>query len=435
VRILFVHQNYPGQYRHLAPALAERGHEVVALGIEANPLRRGQRGVWVLRYHAQGDGSLKAHPLLADTQAKVQRGAAAARAALQLRARGFAPDLICAHPGWGEAMFLKDVWPDARMLCYLEFFYRMQGADIGFDAEFAESDELDAFKTRTKNIFHLVSLEAMDWGVSPTDWQRSRFPQPWQGSIGVIHDGIRSDAVKPDGHAKVRLSKSGPTFASGDEVVSFVNRNLEPYRGFHVFMRALPEILAARPKAQVVIVGGDGVSYGRGPAGGGSWREKMLAEIGGWLDLSRVHFVGKLPYASLIKLFQITSVHVYLTYPFVLSWSMLEAMSAGALVIGSRTAPVEEVLRDGQNGLLVDFFAPGEIAQRVIEALEQPGRYLDLRRNARRTIVQNYDLLGHCLPAQIALAESVGGGGKQWTVTARDMERQQKVLPLHCSLS
>ena len=417
MRILFVHQNYPGQYRHLAPALAARGHEVTALGVENNPLLCNQPGVKLLRYRPKPDPALSPHRLLADTQAKVQRGEAAAQVALALKGEGYRPDLICAHPGWGEAIFLKDVWPDARMLCYLEFFYRTEGADIGFDKEFDQAqnsrDDGHAFKTRTKNIFHLLSLEAMEWGVSPTDWQRSRFPHAWLGSIGVIHDGIRTDAIKPDASAEVRLGPDGPTFRAGDEVVSFVNRNLEPYRGFHSFMRALPEILDARPKAQVVIVGGDGVSYGKAPANGASWRSVLLDEVGSSLDLTRVHFVGKLPYATLIKLFQVTAAHVYLTYPFVLSWSMLEAMSAGALVIGSRTAPVEEVIRDGHNGLLVDFFSPGEIAQRVIDALAHPSRYFELRRKARQTIVQNYDLLSHCLPAQIAVAESVGSGGTQ----------------------
>lgn len=208
----------------------------------------------------------------------------------------------------------------------------------------------------------------------------------------------------------MRLGEAGTILRAGDEVVSFVNRNLEPYRGFHSFMRALPEILAARPRAQIVVVGGDAVSYGRAPRDGGTWRARLLAEVGSRLDLARVHFVGKLPYPTLIKLFQVTAAHVYLTYPFVLSWSMLEAMSAGALVIGSRTAPVEEVVQDGRNGLLVDFFSPVEIAQRVIEVLERPARFLELRMNARQTIVQKYDLLSCCLPAQIALAEGVGSG-------------------------
>jgi glycosyltransferase involved in cell wall biosynthesis len=168
----------------------------------------------------------------------------------------------------------------------------------------------------------------------------------------------------------VKITQDGPEIAAGDEIVTYVARSLEPYRGFRTFMRSLPAILAARPKARVLIVGGDGVSYGAPPTGPLNYREQMLQELGDSLDLSRVHFLGKVSYEAFIRLLQVSRVHVYLTYPFVLSWSMLEAMSAGCLVVGSRTPPVEEVIQHGANGLLVDFFSPAEVAQRVVEALE-----------------------------------------------------------------
>lgn len=414
MRILFVHQNYPGQYRYLAPALAERGHEVVALGVEDNPLARHQPGVTVHRYafrtSSEQAGGRGVHPYLADTQTKVIRGEAAALAASQLRQQGFVPDLICAHPGWGESLYLKDIWPDARMLCYLEFYYRARGSDMGFDPEFSAADDVQKMRTRSKNIFHLLSLEAMDWGVSPTRWQRAQFPAAWRESISAIHDGVPTDRIVPDPAAELRLEKAGLHLRAGDEVLTFVARNLEPYRGFHSFMRALPEILAARPAAQVVIVGADKVSYGRKPEGGGTWRQKMMAEVGHRLDMSRVHFTGMLTYGQLIRLFQVTRAHLYLTYPFVLSWSMLEAMSAGALVIGSRTPPVQEVIREGENGLLTDFFDVRDIAATVTRALANPGDHAPLREAARRTVVEGYDLSTRCLPAQVALAEAVGHG-------------------------
>jgi glycosyltransferase involved in cell wall biosynthesis len=414
MRVLFVHQNYPGQYRYLAPALAERGHEVAALGITDNPIAKHQPGVAVHRYAFQRSKELTeargVHPLMADTQTKVIRGSAAAQAAQLLREQGFVPDLICAHPGWGESLFLKDVWPDARMLCYLEFYYRVRGSDLGFDPEFPAVDEAAKMRTRTKNIFHLMSLEAMDWGVSPTAWQRSQFPGVWRPFISAIHDGVLTDQILPKADAELHLGKLDLTLTAGEEILTFVARNLEPYRGFHSFMRALPEILAARPKARVVIVGADSVSYGGKPAGGGSWRQKMMAEVGHRMDTQRVHFTGMLTYGQLIKLFQVSRAHIYLTYPFVLSWSMLEAMSAGALVIGSRTPPVEEVIRHGENGLLVDFFDAREIAAAAIGALAKPGDHLALREAARRTVIERYDLRTRCLPAQIALAEAVGTG-------------------------
>lgn len=412
MRILFVHQNFPGQYRHLAPALAARGHEVHAMGITDNPLAAQQPGVTVHRYQFNAPEALRQgvglHPLLQETQTKVIRGEAAALAARQLRDRGLSPDLICVHPGWGESLFLRDIWPDARMLCYLEFYYRMQGSDVGFDPEFPAGNEAQAMRTRTKNIFHLLSLEAMDQGVSPTAWQRSQFPGLFQSRISVIHEGVATDQIKPDPAAEVRLGPTGPTLRAGEEILTFVARNMEPYRGFHSFMRALPAIQAARPNARIVIVGADGVSYGRAPADGGTWRQKLLAEVGARLDLNRIHFTGMVPYGQLIRLFQVSRAHVYLTYPFVLSWSMLEAMSAGALVIGSATAPVEEVIRHGENGLLTDFFDIEALAGTVIRALEKPGDYLAQREAARATIVDRYDLKTICLPAQIALVERIG---------------------------
>lgn len=412
MRILFVHQNYPGQYRYLAPALASRGHEVHAMGITENPLAAQQPGVHIHRYKfntpeimLKGQGL---HPLLQETQTKVIRGEAAALAARQLRQQGFVPDLICVHPGWGESLFLKDIWPDARMLCYLEFYYRMRGSDVGFDPEFPAGDEAQAMRTRTKNIFHLLSLEAMDQGVSPTEWQRAQFPAEWQPRISAIHEGVATDQIRPDPAAELRLGPTGPTLRAGEEILTYVARNMEPYRGFHSFMRALPSIQKARPNAQIVIVGADGVSYGRKPTDGGTWRDKMLAEVGSRLDLKRIHFTGMVPYGQLIRLFQVSRAHVYLTYPFVLSWSMLEAMSAGALVIGSRTAPVEEVIRHGENGLLTDFFDTEAMAGTIIRSLEKPGDYTDLRAVARKTIVDRYDLNSICLPAQVALVEKTG---------------------------
>lgn len=415
MRILFVHQNYPGQYRYLAPALAARGHEVKALGIEENPYAKHQPGVDVLRYRLEIDEAAKRraaniHPLLQDTQSKIARGEGTAIAAQALKKRGFVPDLICVHPGWGEAIFLKDVWPHARMLCYLEFYYGTQGADLGFDPEFETGDPLRPLRTRTKNIFHLLSAEAMNWGVTPTNWQKSRFPKVWQPYITQIHEGVLTNRIAPDPAAELRLPNGGPTLRVGDEVITYAARNMEPYRGFHRFMRALPAIMAARPKAQVVIVGADKVSYGRKPSQGGSWQDAMLAELAGKLDLSRIHFTGMLPYGDLTRLFQITRAHVYFTYPFVLSWSMLEAMSAGALVIGSRTAPVEEMIQHEHNGLLVDFFDQDALVDTVVHALEKPDHSVAMRQAARQTIVERYDLERVCLPQQIELAERVGRG-------------------------
>jgi glycosyltransferase involved in cell wall biosynthesis len=309
------------------------------------------------------------------------------------------------HNGWGEIWYLKDVFPATPLIGYFEFFYRYHGADVGFDPR--EADIFDtAPRVRTKNLGNLLALEAVDLGQCPTHWQHSLYPAHYRPLLNVVHEGIDTRTAAPNPDARLQLS-NGKELSAADEVVTYVARNLEPYRGFPEFMRSLPAILERRPQAQVVIVGGDETSYGPSPANGVSYRQALLQELGDSIDLSRVHFLGKVPYTTFLTVLQISSAHVYLTFPFVLSWSMLEAMACGCLVIGSSTAPVEEVVRDGENGLLVDFFSPQDIADKVVAALENPAAGTRLRENARRTVVEGYDLRTKCLPQQLRLLEHV----------------------------
>ncbi|MBL8666625.1 MAG: glycosyltransferase family 4 protein [Rhodospirillales bacterium] len=404
MHVLFVHQNFPGQYLHLAPALAARGDAVTALTIGE---RGAQRGLRVVRYTPQRSSSAALHPWVADLETKVIRGEAAANAAAALREGGYRPDVICAHPGWGEALFLKDVFPDARLLSFIEFFYRVDGADFGFDPEFAEADLAGRCRLRLKNANSLLNLDAADWCISPTHWQASTVPAAYRSRLSVVHDGIDTQRIRPAPQARVELARARTTLRPGDEVLTFVNRNMEPYRGFHVFMRALPEIQRRRPNLMTLIVGGDDVSYGKRLPPGQTWRQKMLAEIGGRLDMDRVRFVGHIAYGDFLAVLQVSAVHVYLTYPFVLSWSMLEAMAAGCVVVGSATAPVEEVIADGDNGLLVDFFSTTQIADAVDRVLDHPDRMAAMRARARQTIVERYDLTRVCLPRQMALVDAL----------------------------
>lgn len=403
LKILFVHQNFPGQYLHLAAALAASGkHEVVALGEVANAKRRQRiAGVNLWGYKAPAPASRGTHHYVKPLEAAVRRGQVIARACTDLKRHGFTPDVICAHPGWGEALFLKDVYPHARVQLYCEFFYRGQGADVGFDPEFPSTLD-DQLRVRIKNAATLISLEACDSAVSPTQWQKQLFPREYQPRIDVVHEGVDTDLVKPDANAKLKIG-DGVTLSAQDEVITYVARNLEPYRGFHIFMRALPELLARRPRAHVVIAGGDAVSYGNQLPPGENYKQKLLAEVGSRLDMRRVHFLGTVPYATLLKIYQISSVHVYLTYPFVLSWSLLEAMATGCAVVASRTAPVEEVIAEGQNGYLVDFFQTSELARRVEALLDHREHNHRLREQARKTIIERYDLRIICLPRQLAL--------------------------------
>ncbi len=394
MKLLFVHQNFPGQYRHLAAHYAREGADVVALGERKTIADRARiPGVKLFGYEFQ---ERAADPFTASVERAIARGRVVAAAAAQLRRRGFRPDVVLAHIGWGEALFLKDVFPEAKILLYCEFFYRGRGADLGFDPEFPASPE-KILRTRVMNAPLLMSLDACDWGMVPTRWQRSRFPAAQRSRMSVIHDGIDTDLIRPAEKAS----------GENEEVVTYVSRNLEPYRGFHVFMRAIPEIQRRRPNARIVIVGGDGVSYSPHPPAGETWRSRLLRELEGKIDLSRVRFTGRIPYEDYLALLQRSAVHVYLTYPFVLSWSLLEAMAAGCLVVGSRTPPLEEVIEHGRNGLLADFHSPEAIAHQVHDALGRSDELQCLRTEARRSVVGRFDLRRVCLPAQLRLVEQL----------------------------
>lgn len=411
MRILFVHQNFPGQFGQLAVTLATAGHEVVALGVDAPA--QTIPGVRHVLHRPQPIGSFESsHPLgraELDWQSMVARGDSAARAMRQLREEGFAPDLVVAHPGWGEALFVKDVFPAARLLVYSEFFYGGENDDTQFDPEFALAGDYLAPRLTIKNTHLLHALSVADATFTPTEFQKSRHPAWAQERMHVIHEGIDTARFRPDASASVHLQAAGVTLKPGDEVVTFVARNLEPYRGYHIFMRALPLLQELRPQARVMIVGGDGVSYGAPPPEGKTWREVFQAEVAGRVDYSRVHFVGRLPHATLTQLMQVSAAHVYLTYPFVLSWSLLEAMSIGCLVIGSDTAPVREVIEDGVNGFLTDFFDVESLARRIARVVEQRGALTDVRAQARKTIQERYELDALCRPAHLSLVDQLLG--------------------------
>ncbi len=416
MKVLLVHQNFPGQFLHLAPALAARGHDVRAL-TDARNTRPSP--VPVLRYRHDAQTVDPAATRLGRNYTTMSdRGVSVARAAMALRRRGYVPDVILGHSGWGETLFLGEVWPEARLCVYAEFYYRGTGRDVGFDPEFdAAPNPLDPILIAQGRAAHLgQALLHADHGISPTHWQADSYPPPLRRMIEVVFDGVDTARLRPDPAAQVTLP-DGTTLHAGDEVLTFVNRNLEPYRGYHVFLRALPAVLAARPQARVVIVGGDEVSYGRPAPQGTTWKEVFLSEVRDRLDLSRVHFTGKLPYPAFVALMQVARVHAYLTYPFVLSWSMIEAMACGALVAGSATPPVQEVIAHGQNGLLVDFFDIAGWSRTLTAALADPAAHDGLRAAARRTALDRYDLATVCLPQMLRLVEEgpVGGIGAHGT--------------------
>jgi glycosyltransferase involved in cell wall biosynthesis len=403
MKFLFIHQNFPGQYVHVADHLHRTGHTVKFI-----TQRRDKEieGLETLEY-VPLPVSTGVQPYLLDLESNTMNGLAVARLCEGLKRDGFSPDIVVGHTGWGELLFVKDIWPDVPLLGYFEFFYQPANSDVDFDPEFPTSPE-DAMRVRMRNASNLVNLHAADWGHTPTNFQRSLYPVEYQSRISVIHEGVDTEQVRPDPSARLWL-RGGVTLSRDDQVLTYSARNLEPYRGFHTFMRALPAVLERCPNARVIIIGGDSVSYGRRPEQGGNWRECMLAEVGSRLDPDRVHFVGWLPHEQYLAVLQISSAHVYLTYPFVLSWGLLEAMAAECTVIASRTAPVEEVIDGTTNGYLVDFFDTDALAERICSVLEDPAASEGIRHNARRTILERYDLKRICLPAHLALIARLAG--------------------------
>lgn len=395
---LFIHQNFPGQYVHVARHLAASGDQVVFV---TQQRERTLPGVRKIVYAPARSATAGIHPFVHDFNAAVENGMAVARICEELKREGFTPDLIAGHNGWGELLYVKDCWPSTPLLGYFEFYYRGQDSDLDFDPEFPPSQS-DRMRIRTRNAINLLGLDAADWGQTPTEFQRNLYPERYRRGISVLHEGIDTAAVHPDHSTRLWLS-GGLSLSRDDLLITYSARNLEPYRGFHIVMRTLPEILERHPTARALIVGGNDVSYGRRPSPAKTWREQMLAEVGDKLDLSRVHFLGRLAYAQYLAMLRISSVHIYLTYPFVLSWSLLEAMAAGCAVVASRTAPVEEIVRDGENGYLVDFFDRRALADRVDHMLLNRDEQERIRAAARQTVVERFDLAGKALPAYLAL--------------------------------
>jgi glycosyltransferase involved in cell wall biosynthesis len=383
MKVLLIHRQGPGQFAPLAASLAAESPARVAMiaghapaappcrTIAAAPTRPPRR---------------ETHPYLLATEASVLNGQATARAVLGLLREGFRPDVVLVHPGWGDALFLAEVLPCTPLVVYAEYFYRTEGAEVGHDEHLTLDAEARCALTM-RNAPLLLALEAATVAISPTLWQRDLHPAAYHGKFSVVHEGVDVAAVAPDPRARLTLP-DGTVLTAADEVVTYVARDLEPVRGFPALMRAMPSLLTQRPAAHVVICGGDGVSYGRAPPGGGSWRAHMLAEIGPLPP--RVHFTGPLPYRDYLALLHVSRLHLHPSAPFVLSWSVTEAMAAGAVVLGADTAPLREVIRHGLNGFLAEAREPEAYAGMAAELLVRAGDLSRVRRAARRTITLHF---------------------------------------------
>ncbi|WP_294389704.1 glycosyltransferase [uncultured Sphingomonas sp.] len=386
--ILIVHQNFPGQFPHIANALRKRGDRVAVI---SGTTARAQPGIDLRRWRTERGTTQGIYPLAIRAEADLIRGTAAAQAAMQLKRDGFTPDVIVGHPGWGETLLLKEVWPDARIILFGELMYRSQGGDMNFDPEFGGTGfERDA-RTHAKNATQVLAYAWADRIVCPTGFQAASFPAALQPLIRVVHEGVDLDhATRRPG---ARLTLPGGRVLDGSKpVVTYVGRTLEPLRGFHIFMRALPDFLSACPAAEVVVIGEDArQGYGATPPEGHSWKSWLLAELGDRIDLSCVHFVGRVSHGQLIDAFSLSWAHVYYTYPFVLSWSLVEAMACECLVIASDTPPLHDAITDGVEGRLLPFFDTGALSQALTEACRHPDRFAALRTAARTRALAGFD--------------------------------------------
>lgn len=412
--ILIIHQNFPGQYLHLAQALRDRGDTIVSIGME-----KAQQlpGIPLHRYDPAAGGVIpECHPLLADSQSKVLRGAAVAKTILRLMGEGIEPDLVIGHSGWGELLAIADILPGVAVIHHQEFVYNLHGADYGFDKEFHHPTWMDLTGLRLRRNFQLLALDIFPCATTSTWWQWSSIPAAYRDRVVVVHEGVDTSRITPlqapGDTGEITLSRDGVVLRPGDEVVTFVNRTLEPCRGFHIFMRMLPLLQQLRPNVRAIVVGRDGKGYGGAPPGGGDWRTYMLREVGSRVDTGRLHFVGQVPHSVLHRVFRLSSCHVYFSVPFILSWSLLEAMACGCLVVGSRTPPVQEVVKHGSNGLLVDFFDHELLAKTIARVMANPDDYQALREAARKTVVDRYDLRNQCLPKQIDMIDALLRGQK-----------------------
>jgi len=404
MRVLFLHNNFPAQYKHVAAALAaDPANEVVAGSLDN---KKHLPGVTKHIYKPQREPSKSIHHYLRSTEAAVLDGQAVLRMCADLRKSGFIPDLVCGHSGWGTTIYMKDVFPEARLLTYFEWYYNARNSDVDFINKQLGYEDL--CRVRTRNLPILMDLAHCDWGLCPTSYQLSQIPRVFHSKLSQLHDGVDTDFFAPSDSVSFDIPELNLHLTREAEILTYATRGMEPYRGFPQFMQAVEILQRRRPNLRVIVAGADRVAYGKKLPEGESYKGKALEELKD-LDHSRLHFVGHLPFDVYRNLLQLSSVHVYLTIPFVLSWSLLEAMSAGCLVVGSDTLPVRELIEDGRNGLMTDMNNIDVLADRIEEALDRRDSLAQIRANARQTILDRY-ALKDLLPRHLQLMRDLAEG-------------------------
>jgi glycosyltransferase involved in cell wall biosynthesis len=382
LKFLFVHQNFPGQFLHVVQHLVSLGGHDIVFITEPNDNRIP--GVRTVPYAKPPPSSAETHIAARELDQGVKRAEVVATTARSLKGLGFTPDIIIGHHGWGEMLNLVDVWPGVPMLGYMEFYYQIEGVDVNFDPEFP-IDPSDFPRIRAKNAINHLALALPGSRFTPTQWQLSTYPDWARPRIDLLWEGVKLDICRPDDdarHAPIKIG--GMTIKRTDKLVTYVSRDLEPYRGAHTMIRALPALLRSRKNLKVVMVGGDSVSYGAPAPSQTTWRETFVKDISAGLDHERIAFPGRIDYADYLSLLKRSDAHVYLTYPFVASWSLREALAMGCAIVGSDTAPVREFIDHRQTGLLTSFFSPSGVAEAVQAILEDRALDKKIRESARR---------------------------------------------------
>jgi glycosyltransferase involved in cell wall biosynthesis len=400
--VLFVHNNFPAQFGFIAQKLHSDGHRVAAIASETG---RPFDGLTLVKWGSRKGTTEGILPSAVRAEADLIRGGAAAQAALKLQADGFDPALIVGHPGWGETTFMREIFPAARQIAYAEYYYRSRGGDVGFDPEFSPAREKDPHELYAKNAGMAMAFAEADAIVSPTPFQASLLPEVFRQRTHIIHEGVDTAVVKRHPSPKLTMG-NGKVIDGSRPLVTLINRRFEPLRGFHIFMRALPKLMAAVPDVDVVVIGADeDGGYGKPAEKGATWGQRLFAEVADRVDRSRIHFVGRVPHPLMIEALSLSSAHVYYTYPFVMSWSLLEAMATECLVLGSDTPPVRDAITSGVDGILNDFFDVDALSDAMIDACLNPQKFVGLRKAARETIIRRYDRATICEPAWTALVE------------------------------
>ena len=401
MKILFVHQNFPAQFGRLAAQMTTDPKNQVVFLTRDNGVNFGNIRKIYFKEHRPAEEAI--HPYLRTMESAVIQGQAVYKAAMKLKHQGFWPDVIYGHSGFGATMILKDVFPNSAFVGLFEWYFNAHGAVHGFDPSTPVTFD-DECRIRTQNMTLLTDLAACDAGVSPTQWQGRQFPPEFQTKLQIIHEGIDVAYFAPGQSSTLRLQEPSLDLRDAKEIVTYVARGMEPVRGFPQFMEAVCLLMKRRQNCHVVIVGADKIAYGFPHSSGRSYKELLMEKFE--YDMSRLHFTGPLRYADYKNVLQASTVHVYLTYPYILSWSMLEAMSCGCALVASDTQPVKEVVTHEENGLLVDMFSISAVVDTIDRALDDPTLRAKLGSSAREMMIKQYDM--HLLwPKHKTLLQSV----------------------------